>query len=222
MIMELQEFKFDAQEGLEFVDLSRDASVTAFLHQKVTELDGGEITFLALVAEAVFHRYPSPSSWPDKKPWHTFSEAIVQLRELTTQEVIDAGHVDDLDSFPVCSTARNILVKNAPAPLKGLIMTLLMNAVGNELGAVVELIRGLQDTGAEATLLHENPSKFKGENFTVQGIGGKEIPTKAVCVNLQIGQLPPTDYKVLITLVTIMYEGEQQWKNVPVDKCYFH
>uniref|UniRef100_A0A8C4RWP9 Uncharacterized protein n=1 Tax=Erpetoichthys calabaricus TaxID=27687 RepID=A0A8C4RWP9_ERPCA len=114
--------------------------------QELTKLEG-DSTLMALAANAAYEIYPHPQNWPEVKPWTTLQQAIRVVRELAMRDAVVAGQADQLDVFPFTSIARTILIKTAPANLKGIIMTLLLNEVGAGVGEVVAKLRDLGDLG---------------------------------------------------------------------------
>ncbi|XP_030058278.1 uncharacterized protein LOC115469623 [Microcaecilia unicolor] len=62
-------------------------------------------------------------------------------------------------------------------------------------------LRALIDTGAEATIIAGNPSKFKGPKCNIVGLGGKSIPAVETQLAMQIGDLQLQKYAVMITPV---------------------
>lgn len=56
----------------------------------------------------------------------------------------------------------------------------------------------LIDTGAEASLIYETPTKFKGTPITISGLGGHEIPAKQIKVIMSIGDLPCREYSEVV------------------------
>ncbi|XP_051944520.1 uncharacterized protein LOC127616755 [Hippocampus zosterae] len=57
----------------------------------------------------------------------------------------------------------------------------------------------LVDTGAEASLIHGNPDKIKGDIIPLRGLGGQVVKGKAVVLPLKIGKMPIQKFEVVVT-----------------------
>uniref|UniRef100_A0A8C4SG01 Uncharacterized protein n=1 Tax=Erpetoichthys calabaricus TaxID=27687 RepID=A0A8C4SG01_ERPCA len=136
----------DKGDGTEFTDYAVDPRFKQAMRQELTKLEG-DSTLMALAANAAYEIYPHPQNWPEVKPWTTLQQAIRVVRELAMRDAVVAGQADQLDVFPFTSIARTILIKTAPANLKGIIMTLLLNEVGAGVREVVAKLRDLGDLG---------------------------------------------------------------------------
>ena len=56
--------------------------------------------------------------------------------------------------------------------------------------ANIQQVLALVATGAECTLLHENPEKFLVPEVCIDDYGGQSVRVKAVWLSLGIGHLP--------------------------------